>query len=96
MNRLTRPDPTGTAAGALPPHAHIRQGALALLPPTDGAGGHIVCKGLCPLSRYQGGGVTHRGGDVGKLASIVAVADPHGLTVGEVGSGREAHRVGCG
>ena len=46
------------------------------------------------LGGPYGGGVTRRVGDGGELAAIVAVTNPHGLAVGEAGSGGEAHRIG--
>ena len=60
---------------------------------SHGAGGHIISEGLSPLRGDQGGRESYRGGDVCELASIVAVADPYGLAIGETGGGREAHRV---
>ena len=72
----------------------MRASPLLCDPPANGAGGHVLPKGLCPLGGDDGGRVTHGGGDGGKLAAVVAVTNPHGLAVGKAGSGGEAHGSG--
>ena len=57
---------------------------------------NVVAEGVLELGRPHGGGVPEVGGQFVELAAIVAVGDPHGLAIGEAGSGGEAHRsVAC-
>jgi len=52
-----------------------------------------VCLSELPCPHV--GGRSPRRGQAVEVAAVVAVGDPDGLTVGEAGSGREAHRRGC-
>jgi len=84
MGFYTRPDRTGTAAGALRMDAPTHRGSPPLCLP------NVVAEGVSELGGPHGSGVPMVA--LVDHGSVVGVTDPHGLTIGEAGGRREAHR----